>query len=138
MSEDKKSIEVNTVSNKWVPGNILEQLPGIDGQRKRAFYLKQKNLVPVSFVNVLLTFFIRFFICFLVFCIIKWFFLQVVMDHLPGIIALVIFGFIGYLIYNRTIVKNAPELAEELVLGGFINSSAILLGFLTVFVLTEG
>lgn len=138
MSEDKKPNEVNVVSNKWVPNYILEQMPGIDPSRKRSFHLRHKNLVPISFVNVLLKFFIRLFICFFLFCIIKWCFLDLIMQHLMGVIALIVFGFIGYIIYANTIQKNDPELAEELFLQSFINFSAIILAFLITFVLTDG
>ena len=43
MSEDKKPDQISIVSNKWIPQYIWSEMPGIDGQKRRAFYLKQKT-----------------------------------------------------------------------------------------------
>lgn len=135
--KDKPTVKIENdlLPGKWIPQYLWNEMPGIDKQHQRAHYLRAKNLVPVSFLNVVLIFGIRFSCWFLFFFVCKTFFLGVILAHLLGIILMFVLGVVIYSVWSWAITRNAPELKEEMSLNEVMNVIVILLSFYVVFFL---
>jgi hypothetical protein len=117
---DEKEIYIHENRGKFVPPYIFSELPGINRAVQRNWFLHQKRLVPVSFVNVLLDFSIGLATRVGSFFMIHSLMGELILDHLPGlsILAVILFG--SYWLYNWVILKNDPKLQEELILEGVL------------------
>ena len=118
--------EINVETGKFIPKHIYDDMPGIDGQKRRAWLLRRLNLVPISFTNVLLKWGQDFAITTVVIFLIDLFFRGLILQHLPGVIILVLMVMAGKSVHSWTILKNAPELKEELRLNDIMSVSVFV------------
>lgn len=129
MSDDKNEVNVNTTtqSNKFLPEFYYRQLPGTDPQIRRAHQLKKRHLTPLSFTNVLCRIGVVTGVLYAILTLIRF----TLMDYIvANWFYLFLFGCIMlfvYLLYGQTVIKNAPDLKEELLFNGIVNGVCLIL-----------
>lgn len=125
--EDKDIVILN---GKFLPPNIWQEQPGIDPQKQRAHHLKHKHLTPISFLNVLFNACVKIPCVAVVLTLIRFFmreFIALYFWQIFGVIAVILFV---YVLYAQTIIKNAPDLEEELFFNGIVNTACFVAGFI--------
>lgn len=123
MSDKEKDDKDQPVilSGRMLPPYIWEEQPGIDPQKKRAHQLKHRHLTPLDFKNVLFAGFVKFCGSYLVCLLIKTFLSDLIAAYFWEIFAVLAVIIFCYVLYAQTIVKNAPDLKEELFFNGVVN-----------------
>lgn len=125
--DDNGLIIVN--NGRFLPPHWADQLPGVDPQKKRSHHLKHKHLTPLSFHNVVFSGCFKIGIMFWLCWGIKTFLRGFITAYFGYILLSVFVILILLVLYGQTIVKNAPDLQEELLFNGVSNVLFFIAGF---------
>jgi len=134
MSDKKDKDDIIVLNGRFLPPKIWEEQPGIDPQKQRAHILKHNHLTPVSFLNVIFGMLVKVPCVYVVLTLIRFFMSDFIAANFWPILAVVAVLIFLFVLYGQTIIKNAPDLQEELVFNGAVNLISFILGFvLTVY-----
>lgn len=132
MSDKKEKSEnedIVILNGRFLPPKIWEEQPGIDPQKQRSHHLKHKHKTPLSFMNVLYGMMIKIPCIYVVCSLIKFFLTEFIRTFFWQIFLVIFVLLVLYCLYAQTIVKNAPDLQEELLFNGSVNLVSFIAGF---------
>lgn len=141
MSDDRQIYEEPTDTrytyfsrfNNILPPYLMDQLIGIQPQKRRSFLLQQKYLVPLTFSYSLLQFFAQFSVNVVVLHVIKKFW-QTIGSQDPIIFGLIFLVFsVSYGLFRWTQAKNTTTIREEVFFRTIVDGSSVLFSLIVVF-----
>jgi len=130
MSDEKEKNDIQILSGKFTPEHWQKQMPGIDPQHQRTWHSRYRHKMPLSFQNVLFILAIKLFVVYFISLLIKTFLKELIRQNFWPILTVIAVFLFLYVLYIQTLVRNAPDLEEEMFFGGAVNLAAIVGGVL--------